>query len=119
MRDQRLTPDVSYNLSPLDYTYSNASETSPDASSSGTSFESGSDMSCDDENIVLQAEVTTESAGLKANCSLYQQPATPPATPIMTPVLSSGNQEKEMADSVADLRRALESVSKDARLADG
>lgn len=114
-----VTPDLSYDLHPLDYTYSDASETSPDDSSSGTSFESGSDMSCDDKNIVPQADVTAESAGLKANCSLYQQPATPPATPIMTPVLLSGNQGKEMADSVADLRQALESVSKDARLADG
>jgi len=113
------TPDLSCNLHPLDYTYTDGSETSPDDSSSGTSFESESEMSCDDENIVPQAEVTEESAGLKANCSFYQQPATPPATPIMTPVLLSGNQGKGMADSVADLRRALESVSKDARIADG
>lgn len=113
------TPDLLYNLHPLDYAYSDASKTSPDDSSSGTSFESGSDMSSDDENIVAQAEATEESAGLKTNCSFYRQPAAPPATPNMTSALLGGNQGKEMAGSAADLRPALENVSRNACLADG
>jgi hypothetical protein len=71
------------------------SETSPDDSSSGTSFKSGSKMSCDVENVVGLAEITEESAGLEINCL---------ATPVTTPVLVSGDQEKEMARSMAELR---------------
>jgi hypothetical protein len=85
------TRGISYNLHPLDYTYSDASESSPDDSSSGTSFESGSGISFDDENVVAQVEVTEESAGLKPKSSFIRQPATPPPTPIMTPILLSGN----------------------------
>jgi hypothetical protein len=76
-------------------------------------------MSCDDENVVGQAEVIEESARLKTNCTFYRQPAIPPATPITTPVILSGNQEKETVHYIAGLRRALENASKDAHLADG
>jgi hypothetical protein len=87
-------PDLSYYFHPLDYTYSDAafSETSADDSSSGTSFQSGSEMSCEVDGIAEQAEVIEESL-----------PATPPPSPItVTPVIPSGNQEREMSRHIAD-----------------
>jgi hypothetical protein len=88
------TPDLSYNL----YASSDVafSDTSPDDSSSGTSFESGSEM-------------TDESAGLETNY---------PVTPITTPVLVSGDQELKMALSMTEFRRGLENALKDAHLVD-
>jgi hypothetical protein len=63
-------------------------------------------VSSDVENVVGLAEMTEESAGLETNC---------PVAPSTTPVL----EEKEMARSMAELRRGLENALKDARLADG
>jgi chaperone BCS1 len=94
------------------------SETSPEDASSGTSFESGSEMSCEVDGIVEQTDEMEESSGLEAKCQVYRQPATPPASPVTsTPVLLSGNQENEVPRS-GGLARALENVLKDARLAE-
>ena len=123
MDSEDATPGLSYYLHPLDYTHSDAAfrGTSPDNSLSGTSFESGSEMSCEIESImeqvVEQVSETEESSGLEANCQVY--PGTPPASPDRsTPVVQSGSQENEMPLS-SGLVRALENVLKDARLADG
>jgi len=105
------TPDLLYYLYPLDAASSDVafSDTSPDDTSSRTLFESGSEVSSDVENVVGLAEITEESAGLETNY---------PFTPSTTPVLVSGDEEKEIARSMAEFRRGLENALKDTRLAD-
>jgi hypothetical protein len=91
-------PDLSYYFHPLDYTYSDAafSETSADDSSSGTSFESGSEMSCEVDGIVEQAEVIQEPQALETNCQVRRQPAAHPPSPITSShIVLDGEQEKE------------------------
>jgi hypothetical protein len=105
------TPNLSYYLHPLDYSDAAFSEMSPDDASSGTSFESGSEMSCEVDGIVEQTEAAEESLGLETNCQLCRHPATPPASPdTSTPVVQSGNQENEMPLS-SGLARALENIA--------
>jgi hypothetical protein len=75
------SPDLSYYFRPLDDSYSDASfsETSPDSSSTGTLFESGSEKSCEIGSIVEeQADEIEALSGLEANCQVYRQPPTPP-----------------------------------------
>jgi hypothetical protein len=80
---------------------SKLSETSPDDASSVTSFESGSEMCCDVDNIAKQAEMTEESLCLEYICRSSPQPATPPASPLaLIPALLSGGQE-EMPCSIS------------------
>jgi hypothetical protein len=98
------TPGLSYHLHQLDYSHSGAefSETAPDDSSSGTSFESGSEMSCDVEASVKQAEVREEPLRLESSCRSSRQPTTPPASPTTSTNPQSGKQEKEVPRSIAD-----------------
>jgi hypothetical protein len=75
------SPDLSYYFRPLDGPYSDAtfSDISPDGSSTGTSFESGSEKSCEIGSIVEeQADEIEALSGLEANCQVYRQPATSP-----------------------------------------
>jgi hypothetical protein len=107
------TPNLSYYLHPLDYSDAAFSEMSPDDASNGTSFESGSEMSCEVDGIVEQTEAAEESLGLETNRQLCRHPATPPASPdTSTPVVQSGNQENEMTLS-SGLAKELENVLKD------
>jgi hypothetical protein len=103
------TPSLSYYLHPHDDTYSDAefSETSPDDSSSRTSFESGSEMSCDVEAIVKQAEVREEPLRLESSCQSSQHPTTPPASPTTSTNPQSSNQGKEVLGSIADFSMLL------------
>ena len=81
--NQTTTIQSSY-VRPLDHLDSDAPfiVTSPDDSSSETSFESGSEMSCQNCGIVEQAEVTEDSPGSETKCHSYRRPAAPPASSI-------------------------------------
>jgi hypothetical protein len=109
-------PGLSSRLHPLDSFDSGSSEMSRDNASSGTLFESGSEISSDAESIVEQVN-ETEEAGLAANCRVYRHPATPPASPEPSTPAAQSDQGNEMQLS-SGIARALENALKDARSAD-
>lgn len=72
---------------------------SPDSVSSGTSFESGSEISSDTESTVEQVTKRDE-AGVAAKCKVYLHPATPPTSPeLSTPAVQSNNKDNDMRPS--------------------
>ena len=104
-------PGISYRLQPLGSFDTGSSEMSPDSASSGTSFESGSEISSDAESIV---EHEREGARLAAKNELYQHQATSPASPeLSTPAVQSDSEGNETRPS-SGFARALEDALKDA-----
>lgn len=107
------TPGVSSYLHSLNSSDSESSEIPPDGASSGTIFESGSEISSDAERIVEQV-TKREEAGVAAKCKVYRNP---PASPELCPAVQHDSEGNEMRPS-SGFARALEHAIKAARSAD-
>ena len=78
------TPGTLHDLQPPAYLSSEAASNEPsdDDASSGTSFESGSQMAYDIEDTIRQTEVVEGSADFGTRRKLNRQPASPRSSPV-------------------------------------
>jgi hypothetical protein len=112
------TPGISLYLQPPAYLSSEAVSNGPsdDDASSSTSFETGSQMSCDIEDAIAQTEVAEELADLGTKRKLYRQPAAPPASPVPSAAgLLAGSEAKLYGAFYSGMETALKNDSAGAR----